>query len=140
MNREAPFDLKRTYVFLQDGGRAPTIEVTEAFWRDLMSSSPTSPNAALVANGAGWLTALYRFERDTPTWEMHPAGDEVLVLLSGAIDIVLEVDGTHRVVELREGSTCLVPRGTWHKQVVRVPGDELAITYGKGTQHRPVYE
>ena len=138
MKRDGSFDLKSTYVFLQGGGRAPTIEVTEAFWRDLMSGSPTSPDATLVADGAGWLTAVYHFERDTPTWEMHPAGDEVLVLLSGAIDIVLEVNGAHRIVELKEGSTCLVPRGTWHKQVVRVPGHELALTYGKGTRHRPL--
>jgi mannose-6-phosphate isomerase-like protein (cupin superfamily) len=130
MKRDASFDLKSTCVFLQDGGRAPTIKVTESFWRDLMSGSPTSPGAVMVANGAGWLTAVYRFERDTPTWEMHPAGDEVLALLSGAIDIVLEVGGTNRVIELKEGATCVVPRGTWHKQVVRVPGHELAITYG----------
>jgi len=138
MKRDASFDLTDTYVFLQDGGRAPTIDVTETFWRDLVSATPTSPGAALVANGAGWLTAVYRFERDTPTWEMHPAGDEVLVLLSGAIDVVLEVAGTNRLVELRERAACLVPRGTWHRQVVRTPGHELAITYGKGTQHRPV--
>ena len=138
MRSDTSFDLTNTYVFLQDGGQAPMVQVTEAFWRDLMSGNPTSPGAVLVASGAGWLTAVYRFERDTPTWEMHPAGDELLVLLSGAIDIVLEVEGTNRVVELKEGASCLVPRGTWHKQVVRVPGRELAITYGKGTQHRPV--
>jgi hypothetical protein len=81
-------------VFLQDGGSASTIDVTEAFWRDLMSGSAASPGAALVANGIGWLTAIYRFKRDTPRWEMHPAGDELLVLLSGAIDIVLESNGS----------------------------------------------
>ena len=138
MKTDSSFDLMNTYVFLQDGGRAPTIEVTESFWRDLMSGSAASPGAGLVANGVGWLTAIYRFERDTPTWEMHPAGDELLVLLSGAIDIVFETDGGHRTVELREGRSCMVPRGMWHKQIVRTPGRELAITYGKGTQHRPV--
>ena len=74
MDTDSPFDLTSTYVFLEDGGRAPTIEVTEAFWRDLMSGNPASPGAALLANGAGWLTAIYRMEHDTPTWEMHPAG------------------------------------------------------------------
>src|SRR6185295_1665370 len=99
-----PFDLTSTYVFLEDGGRAPTIEVTETFWRDLMGGNPSSSDAALVAQGEGWLTAIYRMERDTTTWEMHPAGDELLVLLSGAIDIVLDEDGGQRVVELREGA------------------------------------
>ena len=137
MDTDSPFDLMSTYVFLEDGGRAPAIEVTDAFWRDLMSGSPASPGAVLMANGAGWLTAIYRMERDTPTWEMHPAGDELLVLLSGAIDIVLEGAEGNRIVELRAGTSCLVPRGTWHKQVVRTPGQELAVTYGKGTKHRP---
>lgn len=131
-------DLRSTYAFLHDGGSAATIEVTDEFWRDLMSDNPTSPGAKLVAECAGWLTAVYRFERDTPVWEMHPEGDEVLVLLSGAIDVVFEVDGKAHIVELREDASCLVPRGTWHKQIVRAPGDELAITYGRGTEHRPV--
>jgi mannose-6-phosphate isomerase-like protein (cupin superfamily) len=126
------------YAFLQDGGSAATVEVTDEYWRDLMSGNPRSSGAKLVANSAGWLTAVYRFERDTPTWEMHPEGDEVLVLLSGAIDVVLEVDGATRIVELSGSASCLVPRGTWHKQIVRAPGDELAITYGRGTRHRPV--
>ena len=132
------FDLTNTYVFLQDGGRAPTFDVTESFWRDLMSGNPTSDEAALVAHGAGWLTGIYSFERDTATWEMHPGGDELLVLLSGKIEVVFEADGGNRVVELSQGVSCLVPRGTWHKQIVRVPGRELAITYGQGTQHRPL--
>jgi len=138
MKTDSSFDLMSTYVFLQDSGSAPRIEVTETFWQDLISGNAASPGAALVANGAGWLTAIYRMERDTPTWEMHPAGDELLVLLSGAIDIVLEREGGNHIVELREGTSCLVPRGTWHKQVVRTPGRELAVTYGKGTRHRPV--
>ena len=51
--------------------------------------------------------------------------------------IVLEGAEGDRIIELRAGTSCLVPRGTWHKQVVHTPGQELAITYGKGTKHRP---
>jgi mannose-6-phosphate isomerase-like protein (cupin superfamily) len=140
MKPDAPFDLQRTYVFLEDGGRAPAIEVSEAFWHELMSGRPTSPDAALVANGAGWLTAVYAMDRDTPSWEMHPAGDELLVLLSGAIDVVLDGRDGQRVVALTAGASCVVPRGTWHRQIVRTPALELAVTYGKGTEHRPVEE
>lgn len=138
MKSEASFDLTNTYVFLEDGGQAPTIEVDEKFWRELMSGNASSAGARLVAGGLGWLTAIYRLERDTTSWEMHPAGDELLVCLSGAIDIVLEVDGGDRVVELTQGKSCIVPRGVWHKQVVRAAGEELAVTYGRRTQHRPL--
>src|SRR5262245_63653327 len=133
MKTDSSFDLMNTYVFLQDSGCAPRIEVTETFWRDLMSGNATSAGAALVANGAGWLTAIYRMERDTPTWEMHPAGDELFVLLSGAIDIVLEREGGNRIVKLREGQSCLGPRGTWHKQMVRTHGRDHALTDRKDT-------
>jgi mannose-6-phosphate isomerase-like protein (cupin superfamily) len=138
MKKQPSLDLTHTYVFLEDGGHAPRIEGSDGFWRELMSGNPASPEAARVANGGGWLTAVYRLEHNTANWEMHPAGDELLVVLSGAVDVVLEDDGSNRIVELREGRCCVVPRGTWHRQVVRSPGRELAITYGKGTQHRPV--
>src|SRR5690349_12461816 len=95
VSAKSSFDLTTTYVFLEDGGRAPTIEVTESFWRELTSGNATSAGAALLANGVGWLTAIYDFQRDTTTWEMHP-GDELLVLLSGAIDVVLESEGGDR--------------------------------------------
>jgi mannose-6-phosphate isomerase-like protein (cupin superfamily) len=69
---------------------------------------------------------------------MHPLGDELLFLLSGAVDIVFDSGQGERIVELKENGACVVPRGTWHKQIVRVPGRELAVTYGRGTQHRPL--
>ena len=54
-------------------------------------------------------------------WEMHPAGDEVVVLLSGAMDFTLEIHGTggsssvkHHIVELRGRGTLVVPQGVWH--------------------------
>jgi mannose-6-phosphate isomerase-like protein (cupin superfamily) len=131
-------DLSTTYVFLEDGGSAPSFDGGEPFWRDLMSGAPASSGAALVANGAGWLTAVYAVGRSTSHWERHPLGDELLLLLSGAIDVVLETREGERIMELKEGAACVVPRGTWHKQIVRVPGRELAITYGRGTQHRPL--
>jgi oxalate decarboxylase/phosphoglucose isomerase-like protein (cupin superfamily) len=68
---------------------------------------------------------------------MHPAGDEVVCLLSGAIDVVLEEQHGERVVGLEPGSTCIVPRGVWHRAIVHEPGDTLHITRGEGTQHRP---
>ena len=44
---------------------------------------------------------------------MHPEGDELLLLLSGAIDLILQTGDRERVVELRPGAACIVPRGVW---------------------------
>ncbi len=72
------------------------------------------------------------------SWEMHPAGDDIVCLLSGSLDVVLDEDGAERNIELRPLATCIVPRSVWHRAVVHVPGDTLHITRGAGTQHRPV--
>jgi mannose-6-phosphate isomerase-like protein (cupin superfamily) len=98
---------------------------------------PSVDRPALVAGGDGWLVARYTIERDAQAWEMHPAGDELLTMLSGEMDVVFERPGGGVTVSLQPGETCVVPRGMWHRQVVRRAGDYLGITYGKGTQHRP---
>ena len=82
--------------------------------------------------------AVIHMSIDSNTWELHPAGDDLLYVLSGAIDVVLQEEGGERVVELRAGAACIVPRGTWHRQKVRTPGDMLFITPGEKTQHRPL--
>ncbi len=135
-SRDDAFGLNETYAFLKDGGSAPLVPAG-GFWQELMSGQPKSPGVALVAGGDGWLFARYTIERDAQTWEMHPVGDELLTMLSGEMDVVFEQAGREVTVPLRPGETCVVPRGVWHRQVVRQAGDYLGITYGKGTQHRP---
>ncbi len=130
------FRLDDTYVFLKDGGSAPPVP-SGGFWQEMMSGQPKSPGVALVAGGSGWLVAKYSIDRDGQAWEMHPAGDELLTMLAGTMDVVFERADGEVTVSLRSGQTCIVPRGMWHRQVVREAGEYLGITYGKGTQHRP---
>jgi mannose-6-phosphate isomerase-like protein (cupin superfamily) len=75
---------------------------------------------------------------DWPHWEMHPAGDEIVYQLSGAMDLVLDETSGERVVSLQPHRGCIVPRGVWHRGLLRAPGEALFITRGKGTKHRPV--
>lgn len=125
------FDLFNTFVHMREGGALSTIEVNERFWQELMTGARTDLNE-------GWLIAAFRMTENSPAWEMHPAGEEFLYLLSGAMDIVMQDGGGERTVHLRAGTACIVPRGTWHKQIVHEPSDLLGITFGKGTEHRPV--
>jgi mannose-6-phosphate isomerase-like protein (cupin superfamily) len=71
---------------------------------------------------------------------MHPAGDEVIVLVSGQVDLILDDndDGIGRLVRLdRVGACAVIPRGVWH--TARTTGCSLLfITPGKGTDHRPL--
>jgi hypothetical protein len=54
--------------------------------------------------------------------------------------MVLAEEHGERVVELRGRRACLVPRGVWHRGIVRAPSDAVFVTRGKGTEHRPIEE
>jgi len=96
---------------------------------------PTQPQMRFLGKFGGVVAGAVHMMRDTP-WEMHPRGDECLHLLSGAIDVIVEHGGLSQAAELRAGGSCVIPRGQWHRQVVREPGDLLFITPAAGTQHR----
>jgi len=123
------FDLLSTHVHLADGGDEVSVEVDASFWAKIGSR---------VALHGGRLVGVTHQTGDWPTWEGHPAGDELIVLFSGAVDIVLQDQEGERVVELRRGAAYIVPRGVWHRFIVSTPGDALCITPGSGTQHRPL--
>ena len=122
------FDLATTYVQLDDGPRAFAVEVDDEFWHTI-DRRPELQGVRLVGT--------FHNAEDWDVWEMHPAGDEVVCLLSGAVDVILDEPEGERVVGLEAGRTCIVPRGVWHRAIVREPGDTLHITRGEGTQHRP---
>ena len=120
-------DLKRTYLSLDGHGAVKTHPV-EGFWETIDS------NTELLATLVAGLVST----EDWPHWEMHPAGEEVLVQLDGAMTLILDEPDGERRVEMRAGSTCIVPRGIWHRALVPETSRFLAVTYGAGTTHRPI--
>jgi mannose-6-phosphate isomerase-like protein (cupin superfamily) len=122
------FDLETTFLGLDGAGEVTQMPVGPDFWQTI------EHNPAMRAN----LVAAFAGEGDWPNWEMHPEGDEVLVLLEGALRMIFEkADGeeTHRMTA---GSTLIVPAGVWHRAVDQQAAKLLAITYGAGTTHKPV--
>jgi mannose-6-phosphate isomerase-like protein (cupin superfamily) len=85
----------------------------------------------------GRLVMTFEQAASWDSWERHPAGDEVVVLLSGRADLVQEVDGEHRRVPMLPGEAVVNPAGVWHTADVHEPGTILTITPGQGTEHRP---
>lgn len=71
------------------------------------------------------------------TWERHPAGEEVVLLLSGRVEIVQRIGDGERRVALGPGQAMINPPGVWHTADVHEPGDALFITPGRGTEHEP---
>ena len=85
----------------------------------------------------GWLAGVSRQESDWNRWERHAEGDELVVLLSGAMSLDLELpDGTQSSCELPVGHGVIVPSGSWHRGIVRQAGEVLTVTFGSPSQHR----
>ena len=86
----------------------------------------------------GRIVSLFRFEESWTSWEMHPAGEEVVCCLQGHMTLHQELPGGRReTYELRPGEYAINPRGAWHTADADEPVVALFITAGKGTAHRP---
>jgi mannose-6-phosphate isomerase-like protein (cupin superfamily) len=94
--------------------------------------------AAAADDGAeGRLVMVFQGSSSWDAWERHPAGDEVVVCLSGRMTIIREVDGEHDHVVLGPREAMVNPAGVWHTADVDEPVSFLTITPGVGTEHRP---
>lgn len=97
--------------------------------------------ARTTKDGAeGRLVSTYDFSESWDSWEMHPAGDEVVICTAGRITLIQEMpDGQEEAVTLHAGEYAINPRGVWHTADI-APGDGPAsavfITAGLGTEHR----
>ncbi|MCB2066039.1 MAG: cupin domain-containing protein [Erythrobacter sp.] len=91
------------------------------------------------ADGAeGRLVSLFTFTEDWAGWEMHPAGDEVVVCLTGTMVLTQEFpDGRIEQVTLGPGEYAVNPPGVWHTADIEGEASALFITAGMGTQNRP---
>lgn len=125
-------DIVDHYVHFGEGGRADAIAVSDSFWAELAEGARPELES-------GRLMTAFRFFEPWSTWERHPAGEELVMLLSGAATLVLEESGKEREVSLsRPGSYVLVPANVWHTARTAVPTTMLFLTPGAGTEHRPV--
>jgi mannose-6-phosphate isomerase-like protein (cupin superfamily) len=122
------FDLETTYLGLDGLGRVTPLPVGPEFWKTI-GENPTA-GGTLVTVSAG--------EGDWKHWEMHPSGDEVLVLLQGHVRMVFEKPDGEQTFDLSPGATLIVPAGTWHRAQDQKNVRMLFVTYGKGTSHKPV--
>ena len=102
-------------------------EVTDSFFPELDQAFPDFENHMLISQHA--------FDEVWPTWEIHPKGDELVLLLSGDTDLVLSnPDGSETVIRVSgQGDYVVVPKGTWHTARPHAPTSLLFMTPGEGT-------
>lgn len=82
------------------------------------------------------LISAHQFSEDWSTWEKHPAGDEMVVLLSGRAEFVLRRESGDESIVLEDpGSFVIIPRNTWHTARTEQVTSVLFVTPGEGTQN-----
>ncbi|MGW5570398.1 cupin domain-containing protein [Nocardia thailandica] len=89
----------------------------------------------------GWTVATFHVDTDadvhSDTWEMHPAGDELVTVLAGSVRIYLrpEQEGAPAApVQVGAGHAFIVPRGHWHRIELDEPSDLMSIGPRRGTR------
>ena len=129
MTDESSFDLRGTYLQIADDGSATPIAITKTFWEELTTGGRDISGRWLM--GAGFS------KESLPNWDLHPEGECILLLLSGSIDVILDEPEGRRAIELREaGDTSVVPRGIWHRAIIREPSNRIFLVAGMGTKMR----
>jgi hypothetical protein len=82
---KAAFNPTDTFLHLESAGGATALAGGEAFWR--------RPTEELDRDYAGRILGALAIGQGSTNWEMHPAGDEILYLVSGEVDVRLDKKG-----------------------------------------------
>ena len=107
----------------RDSGRAVIVQQTPG-------RPPNRINGYTVS--AGFITG------DSPHGgEMHPDADELLFLVSGRVQVMLELEDGLRTIDVAAGQAIVVPQGVWHLIRMIEPGQLINITPGPGGEARP---
>ena len=123
------FSLDSTYIHLRPDESAFAMEGGARFWAGIEGRHDLEHGRLMGSTGQN---------ADWRHWERHPAGDESLVLLSGELELVLDTERGEERASLKAGQTFIVPKGVWHRGIVKKPGQLMFLTPGAGTEHRPV--
>lgn len=124
-------DLTSTFVVVEPHHAVVPVAVTPTIFEELDKRFDHFRGRLLVS--------AFSFDSDWPTWEIHPAGDEIVCLLSGDVTMVLDGNGVETLTHLdRPGGFVIVPKGTWHTARTSVPTKMLFVTPGEGTENKQV--
>lgn len=106
-------------------------------FRDLPSTS-----MRFIATLDQYTIGVTRYSTQDPMWERHPAGDELLHVLEGELDVTTLTDRGPVHTTVAAGSLFICPRDLWHWSRPVGEVSMLFVTAGEGTRHsrakRPV--
>jgi len=120
-----PYELATTCLRLQPDTSIEPLHVDDTFWPRLMSG-------ALGTFHHEYLVTTFGYDKNWPNWEMHPNGDEIVLLLDGRTTMVLEVDAKLawvRSLETTEAARVAVARSAADIDRIHAAG-KIAVLIG----------
>lgn len=118
-----------------------TINLFDRGVRILPDGGLLTEERRMQGNVEGWTVATFHVETDadvhSDTWEMHPAGDELVTVLAGSVRLYLKPENEGAPtdpVHLTAGHAYIVPRGRWHRIELDEASDLMSIGPRRGTQ------
>ena len=121
-----PHQIAQTRAILDTDQLITLKTVTDNFFQELDQEFSDFKGHVLISQ--------FGFDEPWPTWEVHPAGDELVLLLSGDTDLVLATDNGETITRVTSpGDYIVVPKGTWHTARPHAPTTMLFVTPGEGT-------
>ena len=120
--------LARVFAVLRPDLRVEPVPVTPGIYDELDARFDHFKGHVLVSE--------YAFSEPWPTWERHPAGDEIVILLAGSAQMIVRTkDGERTLALSTPGDHVVVPMGAWHTARPLAPTRMLFVTPGEGTQN-----
>lgn len=128
MTMSQPFRINETLVLhLTDGLDMRVAAATPELWQ--------RRDAPELAEGR--LISIFSYDSTWDFQERHPDGDELALVLDGAVDLLLDSGDGEGAVPLATGEAGIVPAGAWHRLAVSQPSTILFITpVPARTEHR----
>jgi mannose-6-phosphate isomerase-like protein (cupin superfamily) len=128
--RVSPLHLERDAVHLDEASHAVPVRNFGHDYERYVAEHCT-PGAP------GRLVTLAESQHDWKVWEMHPEGDEVVIVLRGRATFIQRLPDGDVTMEVGPHEAVINPAGFPHTANVIEPFLALYITPGPGTEHIP---
>jgi hypothetical protein len=114
-------------VHLADDLAVCACAVADGFWAD----------RARAELATGRLLSVFTYEVTWDYQERHPTGDELVLVLDGDVELLLDLGEGERAQHLARGGAGIVPAGSWHRVAVVNRATLLFVTPVPAlTEHR----
>ncbi len=121
------FSLTTHVVHLPDGLGIHARVADAAFWA-------TADGSELAT---GRLVSVFSYDVTWDYQELHPTGDELVYVLEGDVELLLDRGEGERARQLARGRAAVIPAGCWHRVAVHARATLLFVTpVPATTEHR----